>query len=74
MTPQQQLDALQRALSSGTFWVSCGPADKPPLMVLYPVNGHEPDPLDSGALAEFSGTFAEQIEQLVAYQVAERLS
>lgn len=74
LTPQQQLDALQQALGSGEFWVSVGGAGNMAVMTLYPVNGDKDNPLDNDTLAKFGGTFAEQIEQLIAYQVAERLS
>lgn len=76
LTETQMLDALFRGMNSSEYWLAVSvfnPNDM--AMYLYPVNGSEGvDPQEREPLAIFTGSRASIMEQLIAYQMQERLS
>jgi len=76
LTPEQMLDALFRGMNSGVYWMSTsifGPDDMS--LYLYPVDGPDTNHVqDRDPIAVFSGSRTKIMTELVAYQMAERLT
>jgi len=84
-TSVQAMRALQLGLRSGEYWMALVEHDPDDFtLYLYPVDAgapantepmaFAPDVQDRDPLAQFTGTWDSVIEQLIAYQVAEKLS
>lgn len=74
-TETQQLDALWEGLRSGKYWISLGISPRTDGEQQLNLYEHDPDrgiPVE--IFRSFTGTRAECIAQLIAFQVAERLS